>query len=87
MATETHAKTNKAHFVVWLMKEDGIHHSWTKLMIILHVIQDSLRIINHVEHLFDPLCISKNGVVMLKSTVPKVVSYNSTDRRLNYSMM
>ncbi|TKY51463.1 F-box/kelch-repeat protein [Spatholobus suberectus] len=85
--------SKKAHWVVWLMKKYGVHNSWTKFMMIPHFIQDpwTRRMTTHVQHgsfrsyhSLDPLCISEDGVVILKTNFSHVVLYNSNDGSLHY---
>ncbi|XP_027364695.1 F-box/kelch-repeat protein At3g23880-like [Abrus precatorius] len=70
--------SKKAHWALWLMKEYGVHESWTKLMIIPDIGS------GWYYFSLDPLCISENGVVLLRTTPPKLVLYNSNDGRFDY---
>nr|KYP51071.1 F-box/kelch-repeat protein At3g06240 family [Cajanus cajan] len=72
--------SKSAHWIVWLMKEYGAQDSWTKLMMVPHIGRE----ISAGYPLFEPLCISENGVVLLKTTSAKLVLYNSNDSRLDY---
>lgn len=71
---------NKTHWVVWQMKEYGVEQSWTKLTMIPYV---ELQVSRWIPSL-DPLCISENGIVLLKTTFSKLVLFNSTDGSLDY---
>ncbi|KAL2333126.1 hypothetical protein Fmac_014339 [Flemingia macrophylla] len=74
--------SEKDHLVLWQMKEYGVQHSWTRLMVIPYF---RLTLSPHHEdynlNWFDfvvPLCISEDGVLMLK-TKSKLVLYNPHD--------
>ena len=70
----------KGHWIVWLMKEYGVPNSWTKLVTIPYIKLGICR----WSHLFVPLCISENGVLLLKTTSSKLVIYNLNDGRMDY---
>ena len=65
---------------MWLMKEYGVPNSWTKLVTIPYIKLGICR----WSHLFVPLCISENGVLLLKTTSSKLVIYNLNDGRMDY---
>ncbi|KAL2324673.1 hypothetical protein Fmac_023731 [Flemingia macrophylla] len=69
-----------AHWIVWLMKEYGIHNSWIKLMMVPYVGPE----ISAVHPPPEPLCILEDGVVLMKNTSGKLFLYNLTDGRLDY---
>ncbi|TKY68494.1 F-box/kelch-repeat protein [Spatholobus suberectus] len=81
--------SEKAHWAVWLMKEYGVQESWTKLTTIPHVVEDietelvmipeDQRGICKWNHSLDPLCISEDGVVLVRANSSKLVLYNSND--------
>lgn len=75
----------KACWVVWLMKEYGVQCSWTKLVMIPHFIQNPWHGVFKWYHSLEPLCISENGVVILKTNFNKVVLYNPNDGRLDHA--
>ncbi|RDX74206.1 F-box/kelch-repeat protein, partial [Mucuna pruriens] len=62
------------HWVLWLMKDYGVRDSWTKLTIIPC----------HLNHFYQPLCISEDGVVLLTTNCSELVLYNSNDGRFDY---
>ncbi|KAL2339950.1 hypothetical protein Fmac_007890 [Flemingia macrophylla] len=80
--------SKEARWVVWLMKEYGVQHSWTKLVMIPHFIQDPWIECQHSffrwYHSLEPLAITENGIIILKTNFSKVVIYNSIDGKLNY---
>ncbi|GAU13287.1 hypothetical protein TSUD_42410 [Trifolium subterraneum] len=61
--------------VVWWMKEYGVAESWTKLMIIPHPI-GILNPTTMEPSFVDPLFISKNGIVLVKTMCSKLALYN-----------
>ncbi|KAL2324674.1 hypothetical protein Fmac_023732 [Flemingia macrophylla] len=73
-------ESKSAHWILWLMKDYGVQNSWTKLMMVPHVGRE----ISAGYHLFEPLCIAENGVVLLKTTSANLVLFDPNDGRLNY---
>lgn len=71
--------TNKTHWVLWLMKDYGDAESWTKLLIIPHAKIWNCRWVP----LFKPLCISNNGVVLVKPLY-NLVLFDANNGRLRY---
>jgi len=61
--------------VVWLMKEYGVAESWTKLMIIPHPMWN-WNLTNVNPSIVDPMFISENGKVMVKTMCCKIVLHN-----------
>ncbi|KAK7391198.1 hypothetical protein VNO78_19610 [Psophocarpus tetragonolobus] len=70
----------KGHWVVWLMKEYGVHHSWTKLMVIPYINHGIIR----WSYMFAPLCISENSVLLLKTKSSRLALYHFNHDRMNY---
>lgn len=68
---------------VWLMKEYGIQDSWTKLMMVPHLIQDSI-LMDSAHRFFELLSVSEDGVVLFRTTFGKLVRYSLNDGRLDY---
>ena len=74
----------KTHWVVWLMKEHGVHQSWTKLAMIPH----HPEICNWSSYLsLRPLSISENDVLLARAPSAKLVLYNLNDGRLDFPMI
>ncbi|TKY74397.1 F-box/kelch-repeat protein [Spatholobus suberectus] len=80
--------SKKTHWVVWLMEEYGVRDSWIKFMTIPHFIHDPCTQFQHGVfrwyHSLEPLRISEDGVVILKTNFSKLVLYSLNDGRLDY---
>ncbi|CAJ1976878.1 unnamed protein product [Sphenostylis stenocarpa] len=68
----------KGNWSVWLMKDYGVQLSWTMLSIISHVTFGMRKWM----HTFEPLCISENGVLLVKTPTSKLALYNLVDDRI-----
>ncbi|XP_020231651.1 F-box/kelch-repeat protein At3g23880 [Cajanus cajan] len=72
--------SKSAHWIVWLMKEYGVHDSWIKLMMVPCIGRETSAMYPSSE----PLCILEDGVVLMKNTYAKLVLYNLNDGRFDY---
>jgi len=72
----------RTHFVLWEMREFGVHESWTRLV---NVSYAHLQI-EEPDRLLVPVCLSENGdVLMLANKNPDdVIMYNQRDNRIEY---
>ncbi|KEH43627.1 putative F-box domain, galactose oxidase/kelch, beta-propeller, F-box associated interaction [Medicago truncatula] len=65
----------ETHWTVWRMKEYGVVESWTKLMIIPH---------EEFQLTWNPLFMSENGVVLVRTTRSILVLYNLNNGQIDY---
>lgn len=73
--------SNKTHWAVWLMKKYGVAESWTKLMMIPH---EKFRVSTWTPPL-EPLCLSENGVLLVRTMYSILVLYDSNNGSLDYT--
>nr|KYP49791.1 F-box/kelch-repeat protein At3g23880 family [Cajanus cajan] len=87
------------NWVLWQMKEYGVQDSWTKLMTVPHFVQgvctwDKLTMSPHYEHdplrwfhSIIPLCISEDGVILIKTAFSKLVLYDPNVGRWDFPVI